>query len=337
MRGPAIRVSGDLRKKPARCYNHAVVDPPVRVENLLQLIGGTPLLRLRRMGDHACGTVLAKCEQQNPGGSVKDRIALAMIEDAEARGVIRPGESILVEPTSGNTGVGLALCCAVKGYRLVLTMPESMSLERRSLLSAYGAELILTPAERDMAGAVERAEELVRSDSRYFMPQQFKNPANPAVHRRTTGPEIVAQLDALSRRPAAFVAGVGTGGTITGVGQVLRQSWPGVRIVAVEPAVSAVLSGGKPALHRIQGIGAGFVPEILDRSLISEVRTVSDRDAYTAKVRLAREEGLLCGISAGAAVHVALQVARELGPESTVVTILPDTGERYFSMDEYFA
>jgi cysteine synthase A len=212
-----------------------------------------------------------------------------------------------------------------------------MSLERRSLLSAYGAELILTPAERDMAGAVERAEELVRADSRYFMPQQFRNPANPEVHRRTTGPEIVAQLDALSRRPDAFVAGVGTGGTITGVGQVLRQRFPGVRVVAVEPALSAVLSGGRPCLHRIQGIGAGFVPEILDRSVISAVRTVGDREAYLTKLRLAREEGLLVGISAGAAVHAALQVARELGPDSTVVTILPDTGERYFSMDEYFA
>lgn len=283
------------------------------------------------------GAVLAKCEQQNPGGSVKDRIALSMIETAEAAGLIRPGESILVEPTSGNTGVGLAICCAVKGYKLVLTMPESMSLERRSLLSAYGAELILTPEKLDMAGAVERAEQLVQKDSRYFMPQQFKNPANPEAHRRTTGPELVQQLRACNRQVDAFVAGVGTGGTITGVGQVLRQAFPQVRIIAVEPAASPVLSGGQAAPHRLQGIGAGFVPQILDRSLLTEVRTVVDRDAYDTKVRLARQEGLLVGISAGAAVSVALQVAQELGPDSTVVTVLCDTGERYFSMDGYFA
>jgi cysteine synthase A len=212
-----------------------------------------------------------------------------------------------------------------------------MSLERRSLLRAYGAELILTPERLDMAGAVERAESLVRSDSRYFMPQQFNNPANPEAHRRTTGPELVAQLLAIGRVPSAFVAGVGTGGTITGVGQVLRAAHPGVRVVAVEPAGSAVLSGGAPGPHRIQGIGAGFIPQILDRSLLSEVRPIIDRDAYSTKVRLAREEGLLVGISAGAAVHVALQVAAELGPDHTVVTVLCDTGERYFSMDEYFS
>jgi cysteine synthase A len=321
-----------------------VPQPPIAVRNLLQLIGGTPLVRLRRIpipeggggkrGDEGgeVAEVWGKCEQQNPGGSVKDRIALAMIEDAEQRGLIRPGESILVEPTSGNTGIGLALCCAVKGYKLVLTMPETMSLERRSLLKAYGAELILTPEKRDMAGAVERAEQLVRADSRYFMPQQFQNPANPEAHRRTTG----QQLEQLGRRADAFVAGVGTGGTITGVGQVLRQRFPGVRIVAVEPALSAVLSGRAAALHRIQGIGAGFVPAILDRAVMDEVRTVTDREAYAMKLRLAHEEGLLVGISAGAAVHVALQVARELGPGRTVVTVLCDTGERYFSMDEYF-
>jgi cysteine synthase A len=315
-----------------------VPQPVCTVKNLLELIGGTPLVRLRRMIDaeRGYGNVLCKCEQQNPGGSVKDRIALSMIESAEQAGLLRPGESIIVEPTSGNTGVGLALCCAVKGYRLVLTMPESMSLERRSLLAAYGAELVLTPERLDMAGAVERAESLAKSDSRYYMPQQFKNPANPEAHRRTTGPEILAQLDALSTGVDAFVAGVGTGGTITGVGQVLRQRFPKVRIIAVEPQSSAVLSGGRPALHRIQGIGAGFVPEILDRGIISEVRTVSDRDAYLCKQRLAREEGLLVGISAGAAVRVSMDVARELGPGATVVTILCDTGERYFSLDEYF-
>jgi cysteine synthase A len=309
---------------------------PLSAQSLLQLVGGSPLVRLRRLVPPGAAQVLAKCEQQNPGGSVKDRIALAMIEDAEARGLIRPGESIIVEPTSGNTGIGLALCCAVKGYKLVLTMPESMSLERRSLLAAYGAELILTPERLDMAGAVERAEQLTREDSRYYMPQQFRNPANPAVHRRTTGPEIVAQLGALQLRADAFVAGVGTGGTITGVGQVLKAAYPGARVIAVEPAASPVLSGGKPGLHRIQGIGAGFVPEILDRGLLDEVRVVNDRDAYQRKVQLARREGLLVGISAGAAVHVALEVARELGEGKTVITVLCDTGERYFSLDEFF-
>ncbi len=313
-----------------------MAQPPIEVDNLLGLIGGSPLCRLRNVPYEGGGTVLGKCEQQNPGGSVKDRIALSMIEAAEAADKIRPGESILVEPTSGNTGIGLAVCCAVKGYKLKLTMPESMSLERRSLLRAYGAELILTPERLDMAGAVERAEQLCREDSRFFMPQQFKNAANPEAHRRTTGPEIVAQLARLGRRADAFVAGVGTGGTLTGAGAVLRQAFPGVLIVAVEPAGSAVLSGGKPGPHRIQGIGAGFIPEILDRSLIDEVRTISDQDAYRMKVRLAREEGLLVGISAGAAVHIAVAVARELGPESTVVTILCDTGERYFSLDSYF-
>ncbi|MCS6914653.1 MAG: cysteine synthase A [Myxococcales bacterium] len=310
--------------------------PPLVVTSLLELIGGTPLVRLRRMVPPGSATILGKCEQYNPGGSVKDRIALAMIEDAERRGAIRPGHSIIVEPTSGNTGIGLALVCAVKGYRLQLTMPESMSLERRSLLAAYGAELVLTPAALDMAGAVERAEQLVRSDSRCYMPQQFRNPANPEVHRRTTGPELVAQLQALGRRPDAFVVGVGTGGTLTGVGQVLRQAFPEVRIIAVEPAASAVLSGGRPGLHRIQGIGAGFVPEILDRSLIDEVRVVTDREANDTKVRLARQEGLLVGISSGAAVHVALAVAAELGEGRCVVTVLCDTGERYFSLDEFF-
>ena len=324
--------------------------PICAVPNLLSLIGGTPLLRLRRLPEPGSGAVLCKCEQQNPGGSIKDRIALSMIEAAERDGLIRPGESIIVEPTSGNTGIGLSIVCAVKGYKLLLTMPESMSLERRSLLQAYGADLVLTPERLDMAGAVERAEELSRSDSRYFMPQQFRNPNNPEAHVRTTGPEILTQIDQLAaasddidRRwslPAridAFVAGVGTGGTLTGVGQVLRRRFPDVRLIAVEPRGSAVLSGGKAGPHRIQGIGAGFVPAILDRGLISEVRVIDDAVAYRTKGRLARQEGLLVGISAGAAVHVAMQVAAELGEGSVVVTVLCDTGERYFSLDEYFA
>ena len=306
-----------------------------QVGNLLELIGGTPLVRLRRVPGEASADIFGKCEQCNPGGSVKDRIALSMIEDAEKAGRIRPGVSTIVEPTSGNTGIGLALVCAVKGYKLVLTMPESMSLERRSLLKAYGAELILTPAERTMEGAVEKAEELCRTRPDHFMPQQFRNPANPAVHRRTTAVEILSQLG--GRSVSAFVSAVGTGGTITGVGQVLKERFPGVRVIAVEPVTSAVLSGGRAGPHKIQGIGAGFVPEVLDRSVIDEVRTIADRDAWHMKVRLAHDEGLLVGISSGAAVAVACDVAREVGPGGTVVTVLCDTGERYFSLDEYFA
>jgi cysteine synthase A len=305
-----------------------------QVESVLNLIGGTPLVRLRRVPEAGGAEVWAKCEQFNPGGSVKDRIALAMIEAAEREGRITPGESVIVEPTSGNTGIGLALVCAVKGYRLILTMPESMSLERRSLLKAYGAELVLTPAERAMAGAVERANEICRRSPGHFMPQQFNNPANPEVHRRTTAPELIAQLDG---QPCdALVVGDGTGGTITGVGSVLKERWPSCRVVAVEPATSAVLSGGPAGPHKLQGIGAGFVPEILDRKLIDEVRRVADRDAYDAKVALAKKEGLLVGISSGANAFVACQVARELGPGRRVVTVLCDTGERYFSLDEYF-
>jgi cysteine synthase len=309
-----------------------------QVDSILQLIGGTPLVRLRRLPTLLAGEdaaeVWVKCEQFNPGGSVKDRIALAMIEAAERDGRITPGQSVIVEPTSGNTGIGLALVCAVKGYKLVLTMPESMSLERRSLLKAYGAELILTPADRTMEGAVSRAEELCKQ-KHHFMPQQFNNPANPDVHRRTTARELVQQLG--ERGCDAFVAGVGTGGTITGVGGVFRDLYPGVQIIAVEPATSAVLSGGPVGPHKIQGIGAGFVPRILDRSVIHEVRKISDRDAYETKVRLAKEEGLLVGISSGANAFIACQVAQKLGRGKRVVTVMCDTGERYFSLDEYFA
>jgi cysteine synthase len=316
-----------------------VAQSSIQVENILELIGGTPLVRLRRLPEQLAGPnaaeVWVKCEQFNPGGSVKDRIALAMIEAAEKEGRIKPGESVIVEPTSGNTGIGLALVCAVKGYRLVLTMPESMSLERRSLLKAYGAELILTAAERTMEGAVARAEELCKKNKNHFMPQQFNNPANPEVHRRTTARELIAQLG--ERGCNAFVAGVGTGGTITGVGEIFRDKYPGVQIIAVEPATSAVLSGGPVGPHKIQGIGAGFVPSILNRNVIHEIRKVSDRDAYETKVKLAKEEGLLVGISSGSNAFVACQLAKELGPGKRVVTVMCDTGERYFSLDEYFA
>jgi cysteine synthase len=301
---------------------------------MLELIGGTPLVRLRHLVDKSMANVFCKCEQFNPGGSLKDRIALSMIEAAENDGRIKPGESVIVEPTSGNTGVGLAIVCAAKGYRLILTMPDNMSLERRALLKAYGAELHLTPAALVMKGAVERATELCEQIPNAFMPQQFNNPANPDAHVRTTGPEILAQLG--NRVPDAFVHGVGTGGTITGVGKVLRDKRADVRIVAVEPAASPVLSGGAPGEHRIDGIGAGFIPAILDRSVVSEVRTITEADAQHTKLALARREGLLVGISAGASVKIAIDVARELGPGKTVVTILCDTGERYFSSDAYF-
>jgi cysteine synthase len=299
-------------------------------DNILSRIGRTPLVRLRRMstGGPGAGEVLCKCEQMNPGGSVKDRPALAMIEAAEHEGRLVPGRSVIVEATSGNTGVGLALVAAVKGYRLILTMPENMSPERMALLRAYGAELHLTPAERVMRGAVDKANAIAAANPNAFMPEQFSNPTNPGVHLATTGPEILSQL---AGAPDAFVAGIGTGGTITGVGRALRARRADVAIIGVEPAASAVLSGGAPGPHRIQGIGAGFVPEILDRELLTEVRRVTEADAEEHRLRLAREEGLLVGISAGAAVKVALDVARSLGPGRTVVTVLPDTGERYLS------
>ena len=284
--------------------------PALAVENMLDLIGGTPIVRLRHLVDPSMADVFCKCEQFNPGGSLKDRIALSMVEAAEREGRIRPGESVIVEPTSGNTGVGLAVVAAAKGYRLILTMPDNMSLERRALLRAYGAEVHLTPAAQVMKGAVERAHEICRSNPKAFMPMQFENPANVDAHVRTTGPEILAQLGNLV--PDAFVHGVGTGGTITGVGRVLRAKRPDVRIVAVEPEKSAVLSGGPAGEHRIDGIGAGFVPGILDRSVLTDVRTISELDAQRMKLQLAVREGLLVGISAGASVKIALDVAREL-------------------------
>ena len=301
---------------------------PQIADSVLDLIGNTPLVRLGRIARAGSATILAKVESQNPGGSVKDRIARSMIEDAERRGVLRPG-STLVEPTSGNTGIGLAVVAAVKGYRLILTMPDDMSLERRRLLARLGAELVLTPALEGMTGAVFAAQELCREHPGYVMLQQFENPANPDAHRRTTALEI---LEATGGKVDGFVAGVGTGGTITGVGEVLRQRIPGIRIVAVEPAKSPVLSGGKARVHGIQGIGASFVPGILNRSVIDEIVQVKDEDAMATALRLAREEGLLAGISAGANVWAALGVAERLGAGRTVVTVLCDTGERYLSV-----
>jgi cysteine synthase A len=301
---------------------------PRVADSVLDLIGNTPLVRLGRIARAGSATILAKVESQNPGGSVKDRIARAMIEDAERRGTLRPG-STLVEPTSGNTGIGLAVVAAVKGYRLILTMPDDMSLERRRLLARLGVELVLTPAIEGMTGAVFAAQELCREHPGYVMLQQFENPANPDAHRRTTALEI---LEATGGKVDGFVAGVGTGGTITGVGEVLRQRIPGVRIVAVEPAKSPVLSGGKARVHGIQGIGASFVPGILNRSVIDEIVQVKDEDAMATALRLAREEGLLVGISAGANVWAALGVAERLGAGRTVVTVLCDTGERYLSV-----
>jgi cysteine synthase len=301
-------------------------------DSILDIIGGTPVVELRRLSPVGGARVFGKCEQLNPGGSVKDRICLAMIRDAESRGRIGPGASI-VEPTSGNTGIGLALVSAARGYRLSLTMPESMSLERRSLLEAYGAEVVLTPAEESMHGAIDRAEEIAAETGAY-MCQQFQNAANPAAHRATTAPEIVEAFGADGL--AGFVAGVGTGGTLTGCAPVLRARFPGIRVIAVEPEGSPVLSGGEAGPTKIQGLAAGFIPDILDRDAYDEVRRVADRDAYDCKVRLAREEGLFVGMSAGAAVHTAIELAKELGPGRNVLTILCDTGERYFSLDEFF-
>ena len=306
----------------------SVTDRPRVAASVLDLIGATPLVKLNRIPKADGATVLGKMESLNPGGSVKDRIAFAMVEDAERRGVLKPGAT-LVEPTSGNTGIGLAMVCAVRGYRLILTMPDDMSVERQRLFARYGAEIHLTPAIEGMTGAVFAAQEMCREHAEYFMPMQFENPANPDIHRRTTALEI---LEATDGRLDAFVAAVGTGGTLTGVGEVLRERVAGVRLVAVEPARSPVLSGGRFRPHGIQGIGASFVPGVLNRDIIDEIVLVRDEDAMATARRLAREEGLLVGVSAGANVWAACQVASRMPPDQLVVTVLCDTGERYLSV-----
>ena len=297
-------------------------------ESVLESVGNTPLVRLHRVLDGANARVLAKMESRNPLGSVKDRIAVAMVEDAEQRGRLAPGGTI-VEPTSGNTGIGLAFVAAAKGYRLLLAMPESMSVERRRLLAILGAEVVLTPAREGMAGAIHKAEELVRSIPGAVMPGQFSNPANPTAHYRSTGPEI---WRATGGEVDVFVAGVGTGGTITGTGRYLKERNPEIQVIAVEPEESPVLSGGAPGAHRIQGIGAGFVPEVLDKDLLDDVLTVSGDEAGDMARRMAREEGILCGISAGGNVAVAVRLAKLPENEGkTIVTVVCDTGERYLS------
>ncbi len=296
--------------------------------SILELIGSTPVVKLRNLPGDGAAEVWAKMESFNPGGSVKDRICFNMIETAEREGKLKPGATI-VEPTSGNTGIGLALIAAVKGYRLILTMPDTMSEERRSLLAAYGAHLILTPDTKGMGGAIHKAEELLHDHPEYFMPQQFNNPANPEMHRKTTAVELLQQF----RRIDAFVAGVGTGGTITGVGEVLKNKIKNVHIAAVEPASSPVISGGEPGYHKIQGIGAGFIPGVLNRDILDQIITVSDEQAISYARRLAAEEGLLVGISSGAACAAALEVAEKLGKGHVVVTIFADKGEHYLSTD----
>jgi cysteine synthase A len=297
-------------------------------EDVTQLVGNTPLVRLRKVTEGAVADVVAKLEYFNPGGSVKDRIGVAMLDAAEEAGLLKP-DTIILEPTSGNTGIALAMVAAARGYKLVLTMPDTMSIERRVLLRAYGAELVLTPGKDGMPGAIAKAEELAKSDQRYFVPQQFENPANPAIHRATTAEEVWTQTDG---KIDFFISGVGTGGTITGVAQALKDRKPDAKFIAVEPAASPVLSGGQKGPHPIQGIGAGFIPPVLDEDLVDEIITVGNDDALNLARRMAKEEGLLVGISSGAAVVAALQVARR--PENKgklVVVVLPSSGERYLS------
>ena len=304
----------------------------VRVANsVYDLIGNTPIVKLNRLVDEDSADVYVKLEYMNPGSSVKDRIALAMIEDAEEKGLLKEGDT-LIEPTSGNTGIGLAMVAAAKGIKAILVMPDTMSSERRNLLRAYGAELVLTPGAEGMKGAIKKAEELAEEHG-YFMPQQFNNPANAEVHRRTTGREIVEQFgdDGLD----AFIAGIGTGGTITGAGEVLKEKYPSIKIYAVEPTDSPVLSGGKPGPHKIQGIGAGFVPKILNTDVYDDIITVKNEEAFEFARKAAKEEGVLGGISSGAAIFAALQVAKKLGKGKKVLAVLPSNGERYLSTPLY--
>ncbi|MBC3087724.1 MAG: cysteine synthase A [Staphylococcus capitis] len=301
------------------------------VDNVTQIIGNTPVVKLRKVVDEDAADIYVKLEYQNPGGSVKDRIALAMIGKAEREGKIQPGDTI-VEPTSGNTGIGLAFVCAAKGYNAVFTMPETMSQERRNLLKAYGAELVLTPGSEAMKGAIKKAKEL-KEEHGYFEPQQFENLANPEIHELTTGPELVDQFE--GKQIDAFLAGVGTGGTLSGVGKVLRKEYPNVEIVAIEPEASPVLSGGEPGPHKLQGLGAGFVPDTLNTDIYDSIIKVGNDTAMDMARRVAKEEGILAGISSGAAIYAAIQKAKELGKGKTVVTVLPSNGERYLSTPLY--
>jgi len=301
----------------------------LRADSVLDLVGRTPIVRLNRIVEKGMATVWAKLERQNPAGCVKERIALSMIEAAEKEGRLEPG-GVIVEPTSGNTGIGLAMVAAAKGYRSILVMPDTLSVERRGLMRAYGAEVVLTPGSEGIHGAIEKARQILQETSGAVMPLQFENPANPESHRLTTGPEILAQVPG---EVAAFVAGVGTGGTVTGTGKALKAHNPETLIIAVEPAGSPVLSGGEPGKHKIEGIGAGFIPDVMDMSVVDEVIQVTSEDALAMGRRLAAEEGLLVGMSSGAAVVAALKVAKRLGEGEHVVALLPDTGERYLSTD----
>jgi len=300
-----------------------------KAASVLELIGDTPIVRMNKMRPDGAAEVWLKLEAQNPAGCVKERIALYMVEAAENSGQLQPG-GVIVEPTSGNTGIGLAMVAAVKGYRLILCMPETMSMERRKILQAFGSEIVLTEGPKGMKGAVEKAQELTQANKGYFMPQQVENPANVQAHYQTTGPEIWKQTEG---RIDAFVSGIGTGGTITGAGRYLREKNPKILLIGIEPQASAVLSGGKPGSHKIQGIGAGFIPGVLDRSLLSEVMRVSNDDALETARRLCKEEGVFCGISSGAAAYGAMEIAKQLGAGQNVVAILPDTGERYLTTD----
>lgn len=304
------------------------------VNSITDLIGGTPLVRLNRIVPEGSAEIYVKLEYQNPGASVKDRIAISMVEAAEADGRLKPGGTI-IEATSGNTGIGLAMVAAAKGYKSVIVMPETMSLERRNLLRAYGAELVLTPGAEGMNGAVRKAEELLKENPDYFMAEQFKNEANVKIHRETTGPEIVEAIQSIGGSLDAFVAGIGTGGTISGAGEVLKSNFPEVKVYAVEPAASPILAGGKPGPHKIQGIGANFVPEILNQNIYDEIIHVENDEAFETARTVAKEEGILSGISSGAAIFAALKIAKDLGPGKRIVVIVPSNGERYLSTPLY--